>query len=87
MEPFFPKQQCGFGKGYSTQNCLLSLPEKRESVVDKGKYFGALLKTYQKPSIVFLTNLHLQNYMGMVLAWDWYIVTSQKAKDKSKWQL
>ena len=42
---------------------------------------------YQKPSILLLTNLYLQNYKRMVLVWehsDWYI---QKIKNKSKWQL
>ena len=48
MEPFFSKQQCGFRKGYSTQYCLLSMLEKWKSVVDKGKYFGALLTDLSK---------------------------------------
>ena len=40
---FFSKFQCGFRKGYSTQQCLLALIEKWKSAVDKGKPFGALL--------------------------------------------
>ena len=39
MEPFFLKQQCGF---------LLSMIEKWKSVVDKAKYFGALLTDLSK---------------------------------------
>ena len=43
MDNFFSKFQCGFRKGYSTQQCLLDLIEKWKSAVDKGKPFGALL--------------------------------------------
>ena len=43
MDNFFSKFQCGFRKGYSTQQCLLALTEKWKSTVDKGKSFGALL--------------------------------------------
>ena len=43
MDNFFSKFQCGFRKGYSTQQCLLGLIEKWKSAVDKGKPFGALL--------------------------------------------
>ena len=48
MEPFFSEQQCGLRKGYSTQNCLLSMLEKWKSAVDKGKYIGALLTDLSK---------------------------------------
>ena len=48
MEPLFSKQQCGFGKGYSTQYCLLSMLKKWKSAVDKGKYFRALLTDLPK---------------------------------------
>ena len=48
IEPFFSKQQCGFQKSYSTQYCLLPMPEKWKSVVNKGKYFGALLTNLSK---------------------------------------
>ena len=39
---FLSKQQCGIRKGYSTQQCLLSLLEKWKRAVDKGQMFGAL---------------------------------------------
>ena len=39
----FSKYQCGFGKGYSAQHCLLVMIEKWEKVVDNGGAFGALL--------------------------------------------
>ena len=43
MENFFSKFQCGFRKGYSTQQCLTALIEKLKSATDKGKSFGKLL--------------------------------------------
>ena len=36
---FLSDQQCGFGKGYSTQNCLLNLLEKWKNSVDEGRSF------------------------------------------------
>ena len=55
MDNFFSKFQCGFRKGYSTQQCLLALIEKWKSAVDKGKSFGALLTDLSKVLIVFPT--------------------------------
>ena len=52
MENFVSKFQCGFRKGYSTQERLIALIEKWKSVTDKGKSFGALLTDYLKPLIV-----------------------------------
>ena len=48
MLEFLSKYQCGFGKGYSTQHCLLAVLEKWKSAVDKGKPFGALLTDLSK---------------------------------------
>ena len=42
MDSFISKFRYGFRKGYSTQQCLLSLFEKWKFAVDKGKSFGAL---------------------------------------------
>ena len=38
----FSKNQCGFRKGHSTQQCLLAMLEKRKRFVDNGKAFGAI---------------------------------------------
>ena len=46
MDYYLSKQQCGFRKGYSRQNCLL--PEKWKIAVDKGKCFEALLTDLSK---------------------------------------
>ena len=48
MESFFCKHQCGFRKGYSTQHCLLFIPEKWKRAVDNGKAFGILLTDFSK---------------------------------------
>ena len=43
MEKYVSKFQCGFRKGYRTQQCLIALLEKWKSATDKGKSFEALL--------------------------------------------
>ena len=48
MNNFFSKFQCGFRKGYSTQQCLLALNEKWKSAVNKRKSFGALITDLSK---------------------------------------
>ena len=42
------KQQCGFQKGYSTQQCLLDFLEKWKRAADGGQMFGALLTDLSK---------------------------------------
>ena len=37
------KNQCGFRKGYRTQQCLIAALEKWKKSVNSGKVFGALL--------------------------------------------
>ena len=48
FDNFLSKQQCGFRKGYSTQQCLLALLEKWERAVDSGQMFGALFTDLSK---------------------------------------
>ena len=48
LDNFLSKQQCGFRKGYSTQQCLLALLEKWKRAVDSGQMFGALLTDLSK---------------------------------------
>ena len=48
MDSFFSKYQCGFRKGYSTQQCLLSMLEKWKHSVDNGKAFRILLTDLPK---------------------------------------
>ena len=43
FDNFLSKQQRGFRKGYSTQQCLLALLEKWKRAVESGQMFGPLL--------------------------------------------
>ena len=49
-EDIFSKHQCGFRKGFGTQQCLLTLLEKWKNAVDKSKMFGVLLTDLFKAS-------------------------------------
>ena len=44
----FSKFQCGFRKGFSTQNCLLYMIENRKESLDQGGHYGALLTDLSK---------------------------------------
>ena len=44
----FSKYQCGFRKGFSTQQCLLAMLVKWKRFVDNSKMFGALLTDSSK---------------------------------------
>ena len=48
FENIFSKYQCGFWKGFSTQQCLLAMLEKWKRSVDNSKMFGALLTDLSK---------------------------------------
>ena len=43
FESFLSRYQCEFRKGFSVQNCLLSMLEKWESAIDNKNIFAALL--------------------------------------------
>ena len=48
LKPFFSKFQCGFSKGFSAQQCLLSILEQWKSAADNQKRFGALFTDLSK---------------------------------------
>ena len=48
FDKIFSKYQCGFRKGFSTQQCLLAMLEKWKRSIDNGKSFGALLTDLSK---------------------------------------
>ena len=48
FEDIFSENQCGFRKGFSTQQCLLTLLGKLKNAADQGKMFGALLTDLSK---------------------------------------
>ena len=43
FEDIFSKHQCGFRKGFSGQQYVLTLLEKWENAADQSKIFGALV--------------------------------------------
>ena len=43
----FPSQ-CGFQKGYSTQNCLLVMIKNFKEAIDRGNEFGVLINDLSK---------------------------------------
>ena len=48
FENIFSKYQCGFRKGFSTQQCLLAMLKKWKKSVDKSNIFGALITDLSK---------------------------------------
>ena len=57
------KFQCGFGKGYSTQDCLLAMVENCKKALDQGNEYGALLTDLSKafdclPRDLIVAKLH-----------------------------
>ena len=67
MDPYFSKFQCGFRKGYSTQQCLIAFIEKWKSAIDQGKSFGAVLTDLSKafdclPHELLIAKLHAYGF-------------------------
>ena len=67
MDNFFSKFQCGFRKGYCTQQCLLALIEKWKSAIDNSKSVGELLTDLSKafdcrPHELLIAKLHLYGF-------------------------
>ena len=48
FETIFSKFQCGFRKGYGTQDCLLAMIVNCKKVLGQGKEYGALLTDLSK---------------------------------------
>ena len=48
FEDIFSKHQCGFGKDFNAQQCLLKLLENWKNTFDKDKMFSALLSDFSK---------------------------------------
>ena len=67
FEDIFSKHQCGFRKGFSTQQCLLTLLEKWKNTVDKDKTFGALPTGLSKALTALTMNFLLRSLMHTVL--------------------
>ena len=48
FDDILSKYQCGFGKGFNAQHCLVSMIEKWKESVDNGRAFGALMTDLSK---------------------------------------
>ena len=66
MDKYFSKFQFGFGKDYSTQQCLIALIEKWKGVVDIGKSLGVLLTDLSKAFACLPHELLLPNLSAYV---------------------
>ena len=80
------KFQCGFRKGYSTQQCLITL-KKNGNLTDKGKSFGALLTDLSKvfdylPQELLISKLHAYGFSlaALRLARSYLSNTKQRTK-------
>ena len=86
MDSFFFKYQCGFRKGYSTQQCFLSMLEKWKCAVDTGKAFGLLLtdlsKAFGCPSQLLLAKLHAYSFSFAALRLIHSYFTNRKKRTK-----
>ena len=61
------KFQCGFRKGYSTQDCLLAMVENCKKTLDQGNEYGALLTDLSKafdclPHDLIVAKLHAYGF-------------------------
>ena len=87
MDSFFSKYQCGFRKGYSTQQCLLSMLEKWKRAVDNGKTFGLVL-TYLSKAFdclsheAHLAKLHAYGFSFAALRLIHNYLTNRKQRTK-----
>ena len=61
FEDIFSKHQCCFRKGFSTQQCLLTLLEKSKNAVDKGKMFSVLLTDLLRHLTALIMNFLLRS--------------------------
>ena len=67
FETVLSKFQCGFRKGYSTQDCLLATAENCKKALDQGNEYGALLTDLSKafdclPHDLIVAKLHAYGF-------------------------
>ena len=87
MENYFSKFQCGFRKGYSTQQCLIALIEECKSATDKGKSFGVLLTDLSKafdclPHELLIAKLHAYGFSLAALKLVHSYLSNRKQRTK-----
>ena len=67
FETVLSKFQCGFRKGYSTQDCLLAMVENCRKALNRGNEYGALLTNLSKvfycfPHDLIVAKLHAYGF-------------------------
>ena len=67
FEQLLSKYQCGFGKGFSAQHCLIAMIEKWRISADNGGYYGAVLTDLSKafdclPHGLIIAKLHAYGF-------------------------
>ena len=67
FETVLSRFQCGFPKGYSTQDCLLGMVENCKKALDQGNEYGALLTDLSKafdclPHDLIVAKLHAYGF-------------------------
>ena len=84
FKPFFSKFQCGFRKGFSTQQCLLSVFQKwKSAVANQKKKIGALLTDLSKAFDCLSHDLLIANCKCMRIQY-WHTKTGTRLFDKSQ---
>ena len=68
FETELSKFQCGFRKGYNTQDCLLAMVENCKKALDQGNEYGALLTDLSKafdclPHDLIVAKLHTYGFL------------------------
>ena len=89
IDPYFSKFQCGFSKGYSTQQCLTAFIEKWKSAIDQGKSFGAVLTDLSKafdclPHELVIARLHAYGFSLSALRLVNSYLSNRKQRTKIK---
>ena len=90
MDSFFLKYKCAFRKGYSKQQCFLSMISKWKRAVDNGKAFGLLLTDLSNAfdwisHELLLVKLHVYGFSLASLKLIHSYLTNRKQRTKVNW--
>ena len=85
METYFSPYLCGFSKGYSTQDCLLSMIEKWRKSLDKREKAAAILTDLSKAfdslkHSLLIAKLKAYGFDSLILSYDYLSHRQQRTK-------